>query len=473
MIDTKNEILDRQPPADLDAEAGVLCSLLGWPERLQEVASVLSPRDFYDEANASLFRVMVDFDREGKPINDATLLLQKLVGKPGWPDRDSVVASIARLTNLSPTGTNASLYADRVRETARKRRLLQVAESTLQAAHNGQNPDDILVDLRADIETLDGDNTHAEAKPVGLSDLVADNPRLAEPVIDGLLRKGETANIIAAPKVGKSWLSYGLALSVATGDEWLGQFPCGQGRVLVIDNELHPSTLAKRLPDVAQALSLRTEQYFSQIDLLSLRGRLTDLHGIAKSLQRVPPGEYKLVILDAWYRAVPDGVSENDNAGVAGLYNLVDRIAGRLQCAWVNVHHASKGSQSEKAVTDVGAGAGSQSRAADAHIVLRPHEEEGAVVMEAAVRSFPPIEPLPLRWTFPVWQPDDCLDASKLKGRGTRQEERQAQRDKEGMVAILGELRKGTGSSRDLQGRTGLSRPRGCSLRFAQWGCLV
>ena len=72
------------------------------------------------------------------------------------------------------------------------------------------------------------------------------------------------------------------------------------------------------------------------------------------------------------------------------------------------------------AVTDVGAGAGAQSRATDTHLVLRPHEEEGCVVLDAAVRSWPPVEPRCLRWTFPVWNPDDSLDPEALKVEGKK-----------------------------------------------------
>jgi hypothetical protein len=35
--------------------------------------------------------------------------------------------------------------------------------------------------------------------------------------------------------------------------------------------------------------------------------------------------------------------------------------------------------------------------------------------MEAAARSFPPIEPICLRWTFPTWTIAPDLDATKLK----------------------------------------------------------
>ena len=61
-----------------------------------------------------------------------------------------------------------------------------------------------------------------------------------------------------------------------------------------------------------------------------------------------------------------------------------------------------------------------------ASLVLRPHEEEGCVVLDAAVRSWPPVEPRCLRWTFPVWNPDDSLDpeALKVEGRKRKREKR-------------------------------------------------
>ncbi len=297
-------------------------------------------------------------------------------------------------------------------------------------------------------------------EPINVGQLIADHPRLKEPVIGGLLRRGETANIIAAPKVGKSWLGYSLALSIVMGLLWLGRFQCRQGRVLIIDNELHETTLASRIPTEATGLGIARDAYAADLDVLPLRGRLTDLHGINQALHAVEPGTYDLIILDALYRALPLGTSENDNASMASLFNTIDQITARLNCAWVNIHHASKGDQSGKGVTDIGAGAGAQSRAADAHIVLRQHEEENVVVMEAVVRSFAPVEPLPLRWTFPVWTPADGLDPAAIRGRGTKQEERQGDRDRDGLDKIRTALLSGPLTTRALRRKTGLSRER-------------
>ena len=37
-------------------------------------------------------------------------------------------------------------------------------------------------------------------------------------------------------------------------------------------------------------------------------------------------------------------------------------------------------------------------------------------MLEAAVRSFPPLEPIVLRWKFPLWVPDDKLNPERLEG---------------------------------------------------------
>ena len=47
---------------------------------------------------------------------------------------------------------------------------------------------------------------------------------------------------------------------------------------------------------------------------------------------------------------------------MANIYNQIDWCADQLGCSFVLIHHASKGNQSVKSVTDVGSGAGSQSR---------------------------------------------------------------------------------------------------------------
>jgi hypothetical protein len=268
---------------------------------------------------------------------------------------------------------------------------------------------------------------------VSCADLVSTYLERRPPVIEGLLRVGETMNVIAAPKIGKSWLTQGLAYAVATGSRWLGIYPTVQGRVLLIDNELHRETSAHRLRTLAEALHLPHLEDVP-VDVINLRGRLMDLYSLGSGLKQIPHGTYKLVIVDAFYRTLPAATDENSNAAMAGLYNHLDAYAEALGAAFVVIHHASKGAQNEKAVTDVGAGAGAQARATDTHLILRPHEEDSVVVLEATTRSWAPVQPVCLRWNFPLWTPAPDLDPSQLrtnKPRRRKIEEEAAERKPE------------------------------------------
>jgi hypothetical protein len=299
--------------------------------------------------------------------------------------------------------------------------------------------------------------------PLSIGQMVQQFPSLKQPLVHGLQRLTEVANLIGAPKIGKSWHLYSLLLSVAAGLPWLERFPCERRRVLLIDNELHPETLALRIPCVATAMALQPGDYEDTLEVIALRGQSYDLPAIVNSIiARIESQTYGLVGLDAWYRALPEGVSENDNAQVMRLYNLIDHACQAQGCAWVNVHHTSKGSQSEKSVTDIGAGAGAQSRAADTHLVMRPHEEEGVFVLEAVVRSFAPVDPLPLRWEFPLWVPAMDVDPTLLKGRLDPKAERQAKEDKQGIDDIINALRRAVGplSTRKLMAESGIGQDR-------------
>lgn len=296
--------------------------------------------------------------------------------------------------------------------------------------------------------------------PVTFGELAKAHPHLPEVVVDGVVRRGETCNVIGSTKSCKTWLVHMLGLSVASGGRWLDTFLCTPGRVLIVDNELHPSTLAKRIPDIADELGIAYADYADKIDVLSLRGQGVSIDDLQHYIDDIEAGEYALIILDAWYRFIPKGVSENSNADVMAMYNRLDHYAAKTQAAWVVVHHTSKGNQSEKSVTDTGAGAGSQSRAADTHLVLRPHEEDGCVVMDAAVRSFPPFDPIALRWTYPTWTRAYSLDVKALKGKKSAQEERQEERDAEGLHAIRDALAGGPLTTRQIRNATGFGRDR-------------
>jgi hypothetical protein len=249
--------------------------------------------------------------------------------------------------------------------------------------------------------------------PVRASDLIRRFPNMRPPVIEDLLREGEAMNMVAPPKVGKTWLVHLLAAAVATGRPWLG-LVTHRGRVLIVDAELHNETLADRMLRIQRVCGLADAE-MDEIDVWSVRGKRLTIDDLRNLLKSVSPGTYRLIIVDALYRFLPLDGEENSNETMTTVYNAVDALAAQLRSAIALVHHSTKGAQGARAVTDVGAGGGAQSRAADAHLILREHEEEGAIVVQAAVRSWKPLAPFVIRWNDPGWVRDYDLDPSRVK----------------------------------------------------------
>lgn len=225
---------------------------------------------------------------------------------------------------------------------------------------------------------------------------------LADPIVEGLIRKGEVVNLIGATKMNKSHMVMDLAISIATGTKWMGRFDVQQGPVVLLDNELHTNTLRWRLNELTKAKGLRPED-LGDLHFDCLRGRICGIDMMDRYFEMVAELNPLAIICDAMYRFLPAGISENDNAAITQLYNGLDRNAMRTNSALIGVMHSTKGGQSDKATTDVGAGAGAFSRAADTHLVVRRHEQDNLFVLDAAVRSFAPLDQMTLEWRYPLF----------------------------------------------------------------------
>ena len=443
-------------PTAVEAEKWVIGSMLLDQSTIPGVLAIVDVDDFADDANRVIFGEVVR-QHQGRMQTDLGLV-KKSLEDSGVLGRNSAAAMLAEIGTDVPTAAHAGHYAGIVREAADKRSLYLLATEAARGAVNGQSSAETLEQLQADLAVLS--QRGEQGKRLSFAELRDQFPQLNPPVVEGLFREGETANIIASPKAGKSWLVYSLALSIITGKPWLDRFATTKGKVLLVDNELHPQTIANRIPKVARALGLFPEDYENDLEIWSLRGKLRSLEELEPEFMKLKAGYFKTIILDSKYRFAKAGTSENDNTSETQFYNQVDRIAEHTRAAIPMIHHASKGNQAGKSVTDTGSGAGAQSRAPDCHLVLREHETEGVVVLEAAVRSFAPVVPLALRWDFPLWEPDDEADTSQLKGLKTKSQERQAKNDKEGIDKIVAALMEGSATARALRQKTGMSRER-------------
>ena len=130
-----SEILDRQPPCNIEAEHCVLGSILILPDVCDEIAVrvQLRPEDFYDEANATLYKHILELHDSGKKI-DVTLLIDALE-RAGDFERIGGPSHLARVTNSVPNAAHAMYYAQIVRQKSTFRSLINASTEILRDAY--------------------------------------------------------------------------------------------------------------------------------------------------------------------------------------------------------------------------------------------------------------------------------------------------------------------------------------------------
>lgn len=235
------------------------------------------------------------------------------------------------------------------------------------------------------------------------------NLPIAEPVIDGALRKGEVGLLVGGTKTAKTWTVMHLHCAMATGGRWMG-YKCSGGKTLLIDGELSTEAIFRRL---AKVKALYGEPELDS-DILPLRPEPTDIDGLLSLLEEVEPNTYSLLTIDPLFRLMPGNADENSQAYVTSLFTKLTAAAIRMNAAILCIHHTTKGSQASKGVTDLGSGAGAQSRAPDWHGGLRLHATPGCVSLHAIARDFPATAPSVWRMNIPAITPEPELDADDL-----------------------------------------------------------
>jgi len=131
-----SEVLQRQPPFDLEAEMGVLGSILLLPEVCDDLASLLRADDFYDDANRCLYQHVRDMYDGGEKI-DSTLLVSRL-RTAGDYDKVGGLAYLGRLSIAVPNAAHAAYYAQIVNQKATYRKLIEASTEILRDAYEAQ-----------------------------------------------------------------------------------------------------------------------------------------------------------------------------------------------------------------------------------------------------------------------------------------------------------------------------------------------
>lgn len=173
------DILERQPPSNLEAEAAVLGSVVLTPDAYDEVSCVLSADDFYDSANRILYRHFAEMLEAGETL-DVALLMERL-RSAGDYERVGGSAYLARIMQAVPNAAHATYYAQIVRDKARSRSLLDFAAEVLREVYaDGPGAENALRNAESRLASL------ADQIPVAT---IADGRDLANLALDDLERR--------------------------------------------------------------------------------------------------------------------------------------------------------------------------------------------------------------------------------------------------------------------------------------------
>ena len=129
-----SEILDRLPPHNLEAERGVLGSLLLDPRMCDDVVPVLRPDDFYADAHHKLYGHIVAMHDEGGRV-DTTLLAERL-RQAGDLEAIGGPAYLAEIVHSVAVPSHAVFYARIVRDKATLRSLIHTSAEILRDCYD-------------------------------------------------------------------------------------------------------------------------------------------------------------------------------------------------------------------------------------------------------------------------------------------------------------------------------------------------
>ena len=113
------------PPQNLDAEKSLLGAVLIDENVISDIAEQLSPADFYDKQNATIYGGMERLYEKHKPVD--LLTLTEELKKKNELEMVGGSAYLSELTNYVPTAAHAGAYAELVASKAVRRRLIKAS----------------------------------------------------------------------------------------------------------------------------------------------------------------------------------------------------------------------------------------------------------------------------------------------------------------------------------------------------------
>lgn len=241
---------------------------------------------------------------------------------------------------------------------------------------------------------------------------------LSDELIEGILRQGGKMSLTGPSKAGKSFLLMQLAISIASGSQWLS-YQCIRKKVLYINFEIDRASMQDRYWHICEALEVERTALSGWLDTWNMKGHEALMSKLKDSLiRRCLKGGYGAVVIDPIYKTLTG--DENSATDMSTFTRFMDEICNRTGASIIYAHHHSKGSQTGKSAADRSSGSGVFARDPNAivdMVEIKPEDADGQPVeipdgatawrIECTLRDFRTPDPFEIVFDYPrhkVWQ---------------------------------------------------------------------
>lgn len=225
--------MEKLLPQNIEAECGVLGSIIIDPEAIVQVSDFLQPEDFYRDAHRTIYEVILHLYQGGEPADFITIC-DELERRNCLEDVGGA-SYITSLINQVPTSGNVEYYGHIVERTSTLRRLIHAAGQIAAVAYEEGDADialdkaeqlifnisqrhtrsdfssmeTILADYMTKLEQLNARRGTIVGVPTGFTDLDR---------MTGGLQRSDLIILAARPGVGKCLTAHTLIDDPATGE---------------------------------------------------------------------------------------------------------------------------------------------------------------------------------------------------------------------------------------------------------------
>jgi hypothetical protein len=252
---------------------------------------------------------------------------------------------------------------------------------------------------------------------IDIADITSADLVLPDQLIKGLLYRATKMVIAGGSKSYKTWLLMHLAYCASQSLPWLG-FETARCHVCYCNLELKTPIFNERLFQLQNGMKVHPvpggfyAHHFRDAPIAPDKLYPAVLESVKNPI-------YDIVIIDPVYKLLADK-DENSARDMANLMFELERIAAENNVAVIFGHHYPKGAAANKDPLDRLAGSGVFGRDLDSVLTLTPHQEEMCFTVDFILRNHKPIAPIVVRWNYPIFNLDQSLDPTQLRGRGGR-----------------------------------------------------